>query len=117
MVSQIYILNFMLFKQKHINFLFEGCLYFAHLCTTDVANKKIFYSLIKNQNNKFDSKEIMSNLVEDLRETQSNFESKNTKSVAHLIIEFFQFYFLNPDSTLPTIGNKLLFFAIFNTFL
>ena len=71
----------------------------------DSKNSKVFYSINRNKFGRVDAREIKADLIEDLNDLQKAFVSKNTKSVAQLVIEFLQFFFLNPESDLPIIGN------------
>lgn len=55
-----------------------------------------FFSVTKNKYGKVNCTEVKSNIYENLKELKKTFQSKNTKSVAQLVLEFLDFYFLDP---------------------
>uniref|UniRef100_A0A7S3J5U9 Poly(A) RNA polymerase mitochondrial-like central palm domain-containing protein n=1 Tax=Euplotes harpa TaxID=151035 RepID=A0A7S3J5U9_9SPIT len=64
---------------------------------------KTFYAVSSNKFGRMDCKEIKFALNEDLKQVGESFASKNTKTVAQLVIEFLRFYFLNSEGVMPII--------------
>ena len=69
---------------------------------------KIFYSISKNDNGETIWREVKAEFIEDLNKIHEVFASNNTKSVAQLAVEFFQYYFINTYRLLPVIGKIFL---------
>lgn len=64
---------------------------------------EVFYYVSKNRFGRVHCKEVKANLNEDFEKLKKEFDCKNTKGVAQLVIEFLEYYFLNPTTAKPQI--------------